>query len=134
MWQSIEIAYFDAYGEGTRPWEWDPSFPLRSPVVSGIFRLYYEIIKYIQIDTPDVLIIGPKIMCAFLAALMDFYLLKMIKLYFPSEMLKYGIFIIYTIPYSVLCATRPLTNSIEGIFMTIALYYWVKEKTTNDKK
>ena len=45
-------------------------------------------------------------------------------------MIKYTIFALYTMPYCLLIVTRTLANSIEGILITISLYYWLQK----DKK
>jgi hypothetical protein len=57
FWQSTEVAYSDVYKIGERPWEWEPDFPLRTPLYAGIFRSYYEIIKYFLLDNPDAVVI-----------------------------------------------------------------------------
>ena len=61
FWQSTEIAYSDVYKYknniysnrvGERTWEQDKENALRIPVYTMVFRFYYELIKFFQIDTP----------------------------------------------------------------------------------
>ena len=65
FWQSTEIAYSDVYKYknyiyenrvGERPWEWDQDNALRNPVYTMVFRFYYEIIKFLKIDCPDLVV------------------------------------------------------------------------------
>lgn len=65
------------YGVGSRPWEYNIDNPVRSAVYPGIFIIYYEIIKYLDIDSAIILSWGSKIIQSFLSAIMDYHIIKL---------------------------------------------------------
>ena len=71
------MAYSDVYGVGSRPWEYNSANPVRSAVYPGIFIIYYEIIKYLDIDSAIILSWGSKIIQSFLSAIMDYHIIKL---------------------------------------------------------
>ena len=45
-----------------------------------------------------------------------------------ERLIKYTLFVLYTIPISTLLGILMLSNTMEAILLTISLYYWFKAR------
>ena len=64
---------------------------------------------------------------------MDFYVLKISLLIFPKKCLKWVFFAIYAIPLSTVFMIRTFNNSIDGVLLTVSLYYWMVSDTDRNE-
>lgn len=75
---------------------------------------------------------GPRIFIQpFFTAIMDYYIIKLCRVYFGEKYVKIAVIANFTMNLSIIQGIRTYANSIEATFFIIALYYWLK--SSNDK-
>lgn len=122
FWQGPEVAHRIVFGYGYLTWEWKEglrgwSFPL-------IFATSYKFLALLGLDTAKLLVVVPRLVQACFASFGDLFLYKLAVRRFGPQT---GIWtlICYLISwFAFYCVTRTLTNSLETVLTTIALYYW----------
>jgi len=122
FWQGPEVAHRIVFGYGYLTWEWKEglrgwSFPL-------IFATSYKFLALFGVDTAKFLVVVPRLVQACFASFGDLFLYKLAVRRFGPQT---GIWtlICYLISwFTFYCVTRTLTNSLETVLTTIALYYW----------
>eukprot|EP00122_Pirum_gemmata_P009620 Pgem_evm1s8880 len=70
-WQSMEIAHRFVYGYGYLTWEWTEK--MRSPIHPAIISIFYQTLKYFQLDSPNLLISTPYFVHAVLQVICDVF-------------------------------------------------------------
>lgn len=93
------MLFFSHFRYGYITWEWQEG--LRSFLHPSIFALLYKILQVTNLDHPWMMTTGPRILQAFFAALCDYYLYKLAKKRFNSEVAKWAV---STPNYFYLCA------------------------------
>ena len=122
FWQGPEVAHRIVFGYGYLTWEWKEglrgwSFPL-------IFATCYKFLALLGADNAKFLVLAPRLVQAGFASCGDLFLYKLAVRRFGPQT---GIWtlICYLISwFTFYSVTRTLTNSLETILTTIALYYW----------
>ncbi|TPP57969.1 Mannosyltransferase [Fasciola gigantica] len=77
FWQSIEVAHHWVFGYGSFTWEWRPDVALRSPLHPMLIAVVYWLGKLIHMDSALFVLLVPRILHAFLAALADLHLYRL---------------------------------------------------------
>ncbi|CAD8091906.1 unnamed protein product [Paramecium primaurelia] len=133
MWQGPEIAHNDVFGYGWLTWEWTRDQPLRGPIYHSLFSLLYWILNKLNLDHPQIIAYGPRILQCAISAIYDIYLIKLLTLEGIRNKL-YIILVNYTLWFSLNCFSKTLINTFETILFTLALYHWVQYLQTNRNK
>ncbi|KAM9967784.1 hypothetical protein ACTFIW_001871 [Dictyostelium discoideum] len=132
-WQSLEVAHKLVFGYGYLTWEWSEG--LRSFIHPLIFVYLFKFLKFLNLDSTFFIIIGPKLLSGFLAAIGDLYLYKLTLSIFKSkESAKWALICQLISWYMFVCIVRTYSNSIETILFIISLYYFpINNDTINSK-
>lgn len=120
-WQSLEVAHKKAFGYGYLTWEWTKG--IRSYFYVSIFYILYEGLKLLQIDSPELVILLPRILQGLLSALADVYFVRWIYEK-RSGQFSWGLLSWATTFFISYCSTRTLINTFEMNLTVIALYYY----------
>ncbi|KAF7241505.1 GPI mannosyltransferase 3 [Varanus komodoensis] len=111
------------YGHLT--WEWTEG--LRSHLYPLLFASLYRVLHLLSKDDVQLLIWLPRILHALLAALVDVKLYSLVKRLDGAETAKWVYFCQMTSWFTWYCCTRTLTNTMETVLTTLALYYYPLE-------
>jgi hypothetical protein len=68
---------------------------------------------------------GPSIISSFFAALLDFYLLKLVELTIGKKYIKIVIMLNYFNIYSYNNISKTLINNFEAALLTVSFYFWL---------
>ncbi|KXS17952.1 glycosyltransferase family 22 protein [Gonapodya prolifera JEL478] len=120
FWQSLEVAHYAVFGQGHLTWEW--SNRVRGFAHPLLFSGVYRIIKYLNLDNSDAIIIGPKILQALIAASNDHFASLLAGRFFGRTAAKWTLFCTLTSWYTGYTMTRTFANSAEAALTTIALW------------
>ncbi|KAL4510018.1 hypothetical protein ABPG72_010211 [Tetrahymena utriculariae] len=123
-WQSTEIAHKDVFGYGYQSWEWTREAPLRSPLYVFIFSSMYSILKYTHLDFPILVAYLPKLIAATQAATFDYFLLKIVYVYFGQIHVLPALILHLTNWYSLFAIPRLIFNVLEMTLFAITLYFY----------
>lgn len=120
-WQSVEVAHRLIFGNGYLTWEWN--LGLRSYLHPLLFAWIFQILKWIQLDTPFLVMLCPKICQGILSSIGDVAIIEL----FNHDPRKKSIFIaIYLSNWFMLYASsRTLINTLETCLTNIALAKFV---------
>ncbi|CRG95122.1 GPI mannosyltransferase 3, putative [Plasmodium gallinaceum] len=146
--QSIEISHYWVFGYGHMPWEWEPCISLRSVIHPFLYAILFYILKITKLDYPIAVLYAPKIFQGLCAALGDYGLMKLIKLWYlvlyKKNNMKSDDNAIFTILichffcwfyFYCICRTSSLSFeclfNIWGIYFLSKNYYPLKEKDKN---
>ncbi|CCF56774.1 hypothetical protein KAFR_0B04770 [Kazachstania africana CBS 2517] len=156
-WQALEPAHYVAFGYGELTWEWRTG--LRSYLFPFIFEMGYRFVKVISmlcrysldslVDSPNFttrieyvgVIYVPRVIMAVVAAIGDYYTVKLAhkvfsstvvvpkngKINMPKQLLSAKIvtaFIVTINFFNWYFSTRSFINSFEMTLTTVALYFW----------
>lgn len=149
FWQALEPAHFKAFGYGSLTWEWNNGF--RSYGFPFIFEVAYKLARLVSKgceyqwgkDKADeveyyCVIIFPKVVMAFLAALGELYTVLFVKKLYvltfdknddkrPNDdgnVEKIALILSVTNFFNCFLITRTFVNSFEMSLTSAALYYW----------
>ncbi|RXG69313.1 60S ribosomal protein L37 [Armadillidium vulgare] len=116
--------------DGVKPWEYSSASPIRSVVFSGFVSLPYLLLRYvspiikyiygIDIMTPKVLIIAPRLFMTLLSFICDFCVFKIASLSYvrPWQCVE-----VFAGSYIMLVySTRTFSNSIELVLYSLLLW------------
>ncbi|XP_068693820.1 GPI mannosyltransferase 3-like isoform X2 [Montipora foliosa] len=122
FWQGPEIAHRLVFGYGYLTWEWKEG--LRGWTVPLIYATGYKLLACLGLDSSTTIGVAPRIIQSILASFGDLFLYKLAVQRFGRQTGAWALichllswFTFYSVP-------RTLTNSLETVFTTIALYYW----------
>uniref|UniRef100_A0A8D2LS93 Mannosyltransferase n=1 Tax=Varanus komodoensis TaxID=61221 RepID=A0A8D2LS93_VARKO len=133
-WQSLEVAHpartsfcalLNTGNYGHLTWEWTEG--LRSHLYPLLFASLYRVLHLLSKDDVQLLIWLPRILHALLAALVDVKLYSLVKRLDGAETAKWVYFCQMTSWFTWYCCTRTLTNTMETVLTTLALYYYPLE-------
>lgn len=133
-WQSLEVAHNMVFGYGYLTWEWKHG--LRGYLHPFVFACLYKFLHIFGLDSRILLIKLPRILQGVFAAFGDLYLFKLSWKLTDRATAQWSLFCQLTSWFMFYCCTRTLTNSMETVLVTIALYYypWPKSKSTSMTK
>ncbi|XP_062998904.1 GPI mannosyltransferase 3 [Elgaria multicarinata webbii] len=121
-WQSLEVAHHMVFNYGYLTWEWTEG--LRSHLYPLLFASIYKVLHLFTKDDVQLLIWLPRIAQALLAALADVKLYSLVKRLDDAETAKWVYFCQLCSWFTWYCCTRTLTNTMETVITTFALYYY----------
>ncbi|CAD5115662.1 DgyrCDS4617 [Dimorphilus gyrociliatus] len=121
-WQSLEVSHNMAFGYGYLTWEWKAG--LRGYSYPTLFAALYKILAIFKLDYRIFLIKLPRILQAIFAALCDLYLYKFSSKIANQNVAKWSLLCQLTCWFTFYCYTRTLTNSMETVLSTMALFYF----------
>jgi len=124
-WQSVEVAHKLVFDNGHLTWEWKHG--LRSYLHPVLFAVIFKILKFANLDTPYLVIVGPKLLQAVLSAIGDVCMIEMFAKFMTNSKEKLWIFgVLYTSNWFLLYASsRTLINTMETCLTNIALKLFV---------
>lgn len=128
-WQGPEVAHGMVYGYGYKTWEWREgirgySYPL-------LFAILFKCIGFLRLDLPKIIVYSPRILQAICGALGEFYAYKFARLIISPKGAWWMLFCQVTSWFTFYCITRTITNSMETVLISIALYYWQFSQCNN---
>ena len=134
FWQGPEVAHRIVFGYGYLTWEWRKG--LRGWTSPLIFATSYKLLALFGMDTPKTLVLAPRIVQSFFASFGDLFLYKLAVKRFDPQTGKWTLICYLMSWFALYSVTRTLTNSLETVLTTIALYHWPcdikKEINTRD--
>ncbi|XP_028926574.1 GPI mannosyltransferase 3 [Ornithorhynchus anatinus] len=130
-WQSLEVAHHMVFNYGYLTWEWIEG--LRGYSYPLVFAGIYKILQLLGKDGVQLLIWGPRLAQAVLSAVADVKLYTLAKRLENQELAKWVFFCQLCSWFTWYCCTRTLTNTMETVLTTFALFYYPLEgsKTMN---
>lgn len=121
-WQSLEVSHNMAFGYGYLTWEWQHG--LRGYLYPSMFAFMYKFLSILGLDHRLLLIKLPRILQGVIAAWGDLYLYKLSWKLSDRATAQWTLFCQITSWFTLYCCTRTLTNSMESVLVTVALYYF----------
>ncbi|CAB0014952.1 unnamed protein product [Nesidiocoris tenuis] len=128
-WQSLEVAHNKVFGYGYLTWEWTEG--IRSYVYVGLVSGVYYILKLLDLDTPEAVVIAPRIMQGIISAIADVYFLRWVHEKRNGQY-SWAFISWFTTFFIAYCSTRTLINTFEMNLTIIALYYYPWTPKTNN--
>ncbi|PFX22760.1 GPI mannosyltransferase 3 [Stylophora pistillata] len=122
FWQGPEVAHRVVFGYGYLTWEWKEG--LRGWTFPLIFATSYKLLALFGIDTAKFLVVLPRVMQACFASFGDLFLYKLAAKRFDLQTARWTLICYLISWFTLYCVTRTLTNSLETVLTTMALYYW----------
>lgn len=122
FWQGPEVAHRIVFGYGYLTWEWEQG--LRGWTFPLIFATSYKFLVLFGADTAKLLVFVPRLVQACFASCGDLFLYKLAVKKFDPQTGKFALICYWISWFTFYNVTRTLTNSLETILTTIALYYW----------
>ncbi|GET04188.1 GPI mannosyltransferase 3 [Rhizophagus clarus] len=147
-WQSVEVAHYIVFGYpklllfnflafiktlsyyfliifftyGYLTWEWKEK--IRSIAHPLLFATLYKSLAILGLDEGNLFIYTPRIFQAVFAGIGDLYTYKLAKKLFNESTANWTLFCSIVSWFNFFCSIRMLSNSIETVLTTVALYYW----------
>ncbi|XP_069127470.1 GPI mannosyltransferase 3-like [Argopecten irradians] len=121
-WQSLEVAHKIVFDYGYLTWEWRQG--IRSYFYPTIFAFLYKILAVIGLDHRLLLIKLPRIVQGVIAALGDLYLFKLSWKLSDRATAQWTLLCQILSWFTLYCCTRTLSNCMETVLVTMALYYF----------
>ena len=125
-YQSLEIAHLKIFGVGYSTWEW--KMGIRSSLNIWIFAILYKLIQLFGLDDTYLLLLLPKALQAYFAAVGDYYTVKLANQLFGFETSYWTVFSICVNWFNFYTITRTYSNSLEASLTMVALYYWPSKR------
>lgn len=122
FWQGSEIAHRVVFGYGYLTWEWKEG--LRGWTSPLIFAASYKLLAVLGMDSAKTLVVVPRLVQSFFAAFGDLFLYKLAVKRFNLQTGRWTLICYLMSWFTFYSVTRTLTNSLETVLTTIALYYW----------
>ncbi|ODQ54917.1 hypothetical protein SAICODRAFT_64193 [Saitoella complicata NRRL Y-17804] len=127
-YQSLEVAHKIVFGYGYTTWEWDEG--IRNPLHPAVLAVLYKVLSVVGVDTPDVVVVAPKVLQGVFAAVGDFYTVKLGRKMFGERVGRWTLFCTVTSSWNWFCYTRTFSNSLETVLTACAMYYWPSLQST----
>ncbi|XP_029430898.1 GPI mannosyltransferase 3 [Rhinatrema bivittatum] len=124
-WQSLEVAHRMIFNYGYLTWEWNEG--LRGYGYPLVFASIYKALHLLNQDEVQLLIWTPRLAQAFLSALADVKIYLLIKHLENAETAKWVYFCQLCSWFTWYCCTRTLTNTMETVLTSFALFYYPLE-------
>ncbi len=126
-WQSVEVAHKLVFGNGYLTWEWRHG--LRSYLHPALFAWIFQLLKVLNLDTPFLISVCPRIFQGFLSAAGDAAIVKFFQLTFAKNSASFVL--IYASNWFLLYASsRTLINTLEMNLTSMALLLYVQKRTS----
>uniref|UniRef100_A0A914BUG0 Mannosyltransferase n=1 Tax=Acrobeloides nanus TaxID=290746 RepID=A0A914BUG0_9BILA len=129
IFQSIEVAYKIVYHQGHLSWEWHEENSLRSAIHPSCLALIYWVFKWLGLDSNWIIAYAPRIVHTIIFAIGDVFLLKLARRVLNSheKSIYMTMFIHFTNWFTLYCAPRTLSNSLETALTLIGLNWYPLE-------
>ncbi|XP_060065292.1 GPI mannosyltransferase 3-like [Ylistrum balloti] len=121
-WQSLEVAHKIVFDYGYLTWEWRQG--IRSYFYPTIFAFLYKILAVLGLDYRLLLIKLPRILQGVIAACGDLYLFKLSWKLSDRATAQWTLLCQILSWFTLYCCTRTLSNCMETVLITMALYYF----------
>ncbi|XP_069480962.1 GPI mannosyltransferase 3 [Ambystoma mexicanum] len=121
-WQSLEVAHHMVFDYGYLTWEWMEG--LRGYSYPLFFAGIYKVLHLLNRDDVQLLIWVPRLAQAGLSAIADVKLYSLLKQLENAEVAKWVFFCQLSSWFTWYCCTRTLTNTMETVLTTFALFYY----------
>ncbi|KAM4676538.1 GPI mannosyltransferase 3 [Discoglossus pictus] len=133
-WQSLEVAHKMTFNYGYLTWEWIEG--LRGFSYPLVFASIYKVLHWFGKDNVWLLIWIPRLVQAILSGLADVRIYSIMRHLQNAEVAKWVYFCQLCSWFTWYCSTRTLTNTMESVLSTFALYYYPMEglSTKNSSK
>lgn len=122
--QSLEVAHHAVFGYGHLTWEWSTSNPIRSILFPSLWIPVYWLLKISGLDETNALIVCPKILQGFFAAITDVSVCRLSRRLFGREYTSLTLLVSLTSFFHGLALVRTLSNSLETSLTVLALSHW----------
>lgn len=133
FWQGPEIAHRIVFGYGYLTWEWKEG--LRGWTFPLIYAASYKFLALFGVDTATFLVVVPRLVQSCFASFGDLFLYKLAVKRFDLQTGRWTLICYLISWFTFYSVTRTLTNSLETVLTTIALYYWpCNSKENNNNK
>ncbi|XP_019640115.1 PREDICTED: GPI mannosyltransferase 3-like [Branchiostoma belcheri] len=129
-WQSLEVAHNMVFGYGYLTWEWQAG--LRGFTYPLVFASLYKLLAVLRLDSVTLLVFLPRLLQGLFTALCDLHLYKVTRKLHGKEVAQWTLLCQLLSWFMFYCGPRTLTNSMETVLTTAALYYypWPQEPST----
>ncbi|XP_066272298.1 GPI mannosyltransferase 3-like [Branchiostoma lanceolatum] len=129
-WQSLEVAHNMVFGYGYLTWEWQAG--LRGFTYPLVFAALYKILAVFRLDSVTLLVLLPRLLQGLFTALCDLQLYKVTRKLHGKGVAQWTLLCQLLSWFMFYCGPRTLTNSMETVLTTAALYYypWPQEAST----
>lgn len=135
FWQGPEIAHRMVFGYGYLTWEWQKG--LRGWTSPLMYAAGYKLLALFELDTANTVVVVPRLIQSCFASLGDLFLYKLAVKRFDYQTGSWALLCYLLSWFTFYVVTRTLTNSLETVLTTIALYYWpvdAKKEVTDPKQ
>ena len=109
------------YGHLT--WEWTMDKPIRSPLFPLLISAFYEFLKFVGLDSTELIVYVPRLFQFLIGGAFDIMLLKLNDIYNPGTEAIMAL-VSLTNWYGVTFMSRFLVNSTEALLTLAAFYLW----------
>ena len=122
FWQGPEIAHRVVFGYGYLTWEWKEG--LRGWTAPLIYAISYKLLAFFGLDTSITVVMAPRIIQSVFASFGDLFLYKLAVKNFDIQTGAWTLICYLLSWFTFYIVTRTLTNSLETVLTTVALFYW----------
>ena len=122
FWQGPEIAHRVVFGYGYLTWEWKEG--LRGWTAPLIYAISYKLLAFFGLDTSTTVVMAPRIIQSVFASFGDLFLYKLAVKNFDIQTGAWTLICYLLSWFTFYNVTRTLTNSLETVLTTVALFYW----------
>ncbi|XP_015763312.1 PREDICTED: GPI mannosyltransferase 3-like isoform X2 [Acropora digitifera] len=122
FWQGPEIAHRVVFGYGYLTWEWKEG--LRGWTAPLIYAISYKLLAFFGLDTSTTVVMAPRIIQSVFASFGDLFLYKLAVKNFDIQTGTWTLICYLLSWFTFYNVTRTLTNSLETVLTTVALFYW----------
>ncbi|CAB4477407.1 unnamed protein product [Rhizophagus irregularis] len=123
-WQSVEVAHYLVFGYPKLFYLVYCFEKIRSIAHPLLFATLYKNLAILGLDKGNLFIYAPRIFQAVFAGIGDLYTYKLAKKLFNESTANWTLFCSIVSWFNFFCSIRMLSNSIETVLTTVALYYW----------
>jgi len=121
------VSHEIAFGYGLTTWEWWSENALRGPLHPYFFALVYKFLYFINLDNTFLFTFLPfNIIQPFFAAMWDYFLIKLALELNLTKQLPFIIIINFSCHLGLSYANRLYSNVIEGVLISVSLFYWIR--------
>lgn len=124
-WQSLEVAHNMTFSYGYLTWEWNEG--LRGFTYPLLFAMVYKVLDWIGKDHVSFLIWLPRLIQAVFSSIADVKLYSVMRRIENPNVAKWVYFSQLCSWFTWYCSSRTLTNTMETVLGTLALYYYPLE-------
>ncbi|KCV71561.1 hypothetical protein H696_02501 [Fonticula alba] len=123
FWQSLEPAYFLAFGSGNLTWEWTAT-RLRGWLHPGLFACVYFLLGKLGLEGTRLLILGPRLLQGLIAFATDMATWRLGSRLFSRAAGRWALLFSVGLWFNGYALTRTLGNSLETCLLAWALALW----------